>query len=120
MYQVSYFLRDAPDKLYIPTIKKGSIYLITGDRVMVLAFHSAISFIALYYCIKFHLFIFNTFRDMLRTSLLLQKLKENNCEITCDRLTVLALCTFSDGRLSKFKVSIYPILHFQRYASSNF
>ena len=37
--------------------------------------HSAIPFIALYQCIKFHLFNFNTFRDMLRTSLLLQKLE---------------------------------------------
>ena len=50
--------------------------------------HSAISFMALYQCIKFHLFILNTSRDMLRTSLLLHKL-----EITFDRVMVLALCT---------------------------
>ena len=71
MYQVScnfflYVLRDAPDKLSVPTIKKGSIYVNTGDRVMVLAFcnflYSPLS-------------LYNTFRDMLRTSLLLQKLK---------------------------------------------
>ena len=37
----------------------------TEDRIMVLAF----PFIALYHCIKFHLYIFS-FRDMLRTSLL--------------------------------------------------
>ena len=36
--------------------------------------YSTIPLIALYHCIKFHLFIFNTFRDMLRISLLLQKL----------------------------------------------
>ena len=37
--------------------------------------HSAIPFIALYHCMKFHLFILNIFRNMLRTSLLLQKLE---------------------------------------------
>ena len=37
--------------------------------------HSAIPFKAFYHCMKFHLFIFNTFTDMLRTSLLLQKLE---------------------------------------------
>ena len=37
--------------------------------------HSTIPFMALCQCIKFHLFIFNTFRDMPRTSLLLQKLR---------------------------------------------
>ena len=76
MYQVSfnsllYFQRYAPDKLFIAKIKKGSNSINTGDRVMVLAFcnspHGPLS------GIKFHLFIFNTFRDMLRTSLLLQK-----------------------------------------------
>ena len=36
--------------------------------------HSALSFIVLSHCINFHIFIFNTFRDVLRTSLLLQKL----------------------------------------------
>ena len=36
--------------------------------------HSALPLITLYQCIKFHLFIFNNFRDMLRTSLPLQKL----------------------------------------------
>ena len=37
--------------------------------------NSTIFHIALYHCSKFHLFIFNSFRDMLRTCLLLQKLK---------------------------------------------
>ena len=40
--------------------------------------------------------------------------------MTCDRVTVLALCTFSDGRLSMYQVSINPLLHFQRYASVRF
>ena len=47
--------------------------------------HSAIPFIALYHCIKFHLFIFNTFRDMLQTSLLLLKLER---EITLKLLVI--------------------------------
>ena len=47
--------------------------------------HSAIPFIALYHCIKFHLFLFNTFRDMLRTSLLSQKLER---EITVKLLVI--------------------------------
>ena len=68
---------------FIAKIKKGSDSVNTGDRVRFL--HSAISFIALYHCIKFHLFIFNTFRDMLRASLLLQKLER---EITLQLLVV--------------------------------
>ena len=79
--------------------------------------YAVISFIALYHCIKFHVFIFNTFRDMLRSSLLLQKLKkENNSKITCDRVTALALCASSDGRLSMYQVSFNSFLHLQRYA----
>ena len=91
MYQVSfnslvYFQRYAPDKLFIAKIKKGSKSVNTGDRVMVLAICNSprsplsvyqvsfISLVALCQCFKFYLFIFNTFRDIFRTSLLLQKL----------------------------------------------
>ena len=77
--------------------------------------HSAIPLMALYQCIKFHLFI-NTFRDMLRTSLLLQKLERKITVIPYDRVTVLALCTPSDGRLSKYQVSFNSLLYIQRYA----
>ena len=46
----------------------------------------------LYHCIKFHLLTFNTFRDMLQTSLLLQKIRKgNNSEITCNSVMVLAI-----------------------------
>ena len=65
-----YFLRYAPDKLFIA---KGINFVNTGDRVTVLAFCSSSD--ALYQCIKFHLLPFYTFRDMLQTSFLLQKLK---------------------------------------------
>ena len=78
MYQVSfdsllYFQRYALNKFNIAKIRKGNNSINTGDRVMVIAFytfpHSSLPLF------KFHLFIFNTFRDMLRTSLLLQKLR---------------------------------------------
>ena len=78
--------------------------------------HSALPLIALYHCIKFLLFIFNTFRDMLRISLLLQKLGKEITVITCDRVTVLALCTSSDDHLSMYQVSFNSLLYFQRYA----
>ena len=60
---------------------------------------------ALYHCVKFHIFIFNTFRDKLRTILLLQKLER---EITLKLLVivmVLALCTSTIGRLSMYLLS---------------
>ena len=98
IYQVSfnaflYFQRYDPDKLFIAKIKKGSNSVNTcGGICFVLFFfcccfflHSAIYFIVLYQCIKFHLFIFNTSRDMLRTSLLLQKLER---EITLQFLVI--------------------------------
>ena len=58
---------------------------------------------------------------MLRTSLLLQKLKMgSNSVITCNRVTVLALCTISDGHLSMYQVSFDSLLYFQRYAPDKF
>ena len=77
MYQVSfnsllYFQRYAPDKLFIAKIKKGSYSLNTGDMVMVLAFCNSLHGPLSVYQV---LFIFNTLRDMLRTSLILQKLE---------------------------------------------
>ena len=115
MYQVSfnsllYFQRYALDKLFIAKIKKGGNSINTDDRVMVLAFCT------LYQCIKFHSFIFNTFRDMLQTSLLLQKLEREITVITCDKFKNLALCTSSDGYSSMYQVSFNSLLYFQRYA----
>ena len=40
----------------------------------------------------------------------------NNSVNTCDRVTVLALCTSSDGRLSMYEVSFNSLLYFLRYA----
>ena len=88
MYQVSfdsllYFQRYALDKLFIAKIKKGSNSVNTGDPIMVLAFcnspHGPLSV----YQVSF--IIFNTFRAMLQTSLLLQKLER---EITLQLLVI--------------------------------
>ena len=116
MYQVSfdsllYFQRHAPDKFNIAKIRKGNNSINTDTGLWFL--HSARSLIALYHCVKFHLFIFNTFTDMLTTSLLLQKIGR---KITCDRVTIPALCTSSDGHLSLYQVSFNSLLYFQRYA----
>ena len=37
-------------------------------------------------------------------------------EVTCDRVTILAVCTSSDGRLSMYQVSFNSLLYLQRYA----
>ena len=78
VYQVSfnsllYFQRYAPDKLFIAKVKKGSNSVNTGDRVMVLAICNSLHGPLSVYQVSF--IIFNTFRDVLRTSLLLQKLE---------------------------------------------
>ena len=39
---------------------------------------------------------------------------------TCNRVTVLALCTISDGHLSMYQVSFDSLLYFQRYAPDKF
>ena len=69
-----YFQRYPLDKLNIAKIRKGSNSVNTGDRVMVHAFcHSRYGPLSVYQ-VPFHLITFNTFRDMLWTSLSLQKL----------------------------------------------
>ena len=65
-----YFQRYAQDKLNIAKNRKGGNSVNTGNRVMVLEY--AIPLMALYHCIKFHLIIFNSFRDMLQKILSLQ------------------------------------------------
>ena len=44
----------------------------------------------------------------------------SRCHCTCNRVTVLALCTISDGRLSRYQVSFDSLLYFQRYAQDKF
>ena len=52
---------------------------------------------------------------MLRASLLLQNLERVITIITCDKVTILAICTSSDDRLSMCQISINSLLYFQRY-----
>ena len=44
----------------------------------------------------------------------------SNPVITYNRVTVLALCTISDSRLSMYHVSFDSLLYFQRYAPGKF
>ena len=44
----------------------------------------------------------------------------SNSIITCNRVTVLALCTISDGHLSMYQVSFDSLLYFQKYAPDKF
>ena len=78
--------------------------------------HSALSLINVYQYIKFYLFIFNTFRDMLQKNILLQKLGREITVITCDRVMVLALSTSSDDILSLYQVLFHFLQYFQGYA----
>ena len=75
--------------------------------------HSALLLITIYQHIQFHLFIFNTFIDMLQT--IIAKIREITV-ITCDRVMVLALYTSSDDILSMNYVLFNSLLYFQRYA----
>ena len=56
---------------------------------------------------------------MLQTSFAKIKMG-NNSVITCNRVTVLALCTISDGLLSMYQVSFDSLLYFQRYSPDIF
>ena len=44
----------------------------------------------------------------------------SNSIITCNRVTVLALCTISDGCPPMYEVSFDSLLYFQRYALDKF
>ena len=44
----------------------------------------------------------------------------SNSVITCNRVAVLALCIFSDNRLSMYQVSFDSLLYIQRYAPDKF
>ena len=73
--------------------------------------HSAL---AICQCTKFHLIPFYTLRDMLRTSLLLQKLRSNTIN-SGDRVMVLAFCDSPYSPLSVYQVSFIYLQYFQRY-----
>ena len=61
------------------------------------------------------------FKRYATDKLIIAKIKMgNNSVITCNRVTVLALCTISDDRLSMHQVSFDSLLYFQRYAPDKF
>ena len=82
MYQVLfnsllYLQRYALDKRNIVKIREGSNSINTNDGVMILALcKPSIGVSALFWCIDFHLITFNTFRDMLWTTLSLEKIRK--------------------------------------------
>ena len=120
MYQVSfksllYFQRYAPVKLFIEKIKKGSNSLNTGDSVMVLALCNFLHGPQSVYQVSF--IYLQYFQRYALDKLTIAKIRKgNNSVITSDRVMVLALCTFSDGHLSMYQVSLNSLLYFQIYA----
>ena len=75
--------------------------------------HSALPLMAVYQCIKFHLISFYTFRDMLRTSFLLQKIKKGSNSLnTGDRVMVFVFCNSPHSPLSVYLVSLNYLQYF--------
>ena len=109
MYQVSftslqYFQRYASDKLFIAKIKKGTNSVHTGDRVMVLASCNSLHGPLSVYQVSF--IYIQYFKRYAPYKLTIANIRNgNNSLITCDRSTVLTLCTSSDGHLSMYQVS---------------
>ena len=105
MYQVSFnfllYLRYAPDKLFIAKNKKGRNSVNTNDRTMVLAFYNF-----LYGSISVYQVLFINLQYFLRYApdkLTIAKIRKGNYSvITCERVTVLALCTSFDCRQSMY------------------
>ena len=76
----------------------------SGDKATVLAFCTSFLGPLSIHQVSFHSFY--TFRDMLRTSFILQKLKTGSNSVnTGDRVMVHAFCNFSHGPLSVYEVS---------------
>ena len=110
-----------PDKQIITKIRKGNNSVIIFDRAMVLAL--TLSLIALYQCIRSFVvfFLYGLLKRYATDKLIIAKIKtRSNSVITCNRVTVLALCTISDGHPLMYQVSFDSLLYFQRYASDKF
>ena len=72
---------------------------------------------ALYQCIKFHLFIFNTFRDKLTIAKIR---KVNNSVITCDRFMFFTLCTILMAVYQCIKFHVIPFYTFRDMLRTSF
>ena len=110
VYQVSlnslvYFLRHAPDKLFIAKMKKGSNSVNTVDRVMVFAMCNFP-----YGPLSVHQVSFNSLNCLLSEicsgQTFIGKMKKGSNSInTVDRVMVLALCNCPHGPLPVYQVS---------------
>ena len=110
MFQTSFF--------FIAKIKKGSNSINTGNRVMVLAFCNSLHSPLSLYQVSF--ICHQYFQRYALDKLTVAKIrKENNYIITCDRVTVLVLCTSSDGHLSMYQVS-FPFYTFRDMLQTTF
>ena len=91
------------------------MYVNTGDRIMILAFFNfPYSSPSVY---KVSLNYLQYFQRCAPDKLIFAKIKkENNSVIICDKVMVLAFCTFYDNLLSMDQVSFNSILYLQRYA----
>ena len=79
--------------------------------------HSAIYFVALYLLYQVSFIYLQYFQRYAPDKLTIAKIRMgNNSVITCDTVTILALCTPSDGHRSMYQVSFNSLLCFQRNA----
>ena len=103
------------NKLIIAQIKMGNNSVITCNRVTVLALCTISDGHLLMYQVSFDSLLY--FQRYALDKFNIAKIRKgNNSVITCDIVTVLALCTFSDGHLLMYQVSFNSLLYFQRYA----
>ena len=101
---INIFQKHASDKPIITlTNRKGNNSVITYDRATVLAFPLPLT--ALYQCIMFHLIPFNTLKAASDKLIIAKTKKGSNSVITCNRVTVHALTTISDGHPSMYWVT---------------
>ena len=96
-------------------ITKGSNSVNTVDRVMILAI-CVFSDSHLLMCqVSFNSLVY--FQRYTPNKLLIVKIKKDSNSVnTVDRVTVFALCTFADGPLSMYQVSLNSLVYLQRYA----
>ena len=79
--------------------------------------HFALPLMAVYQSIKFHLISLYTFRDMLRTSFFIAKIKKGSNSVnTGENVMVLAFCNSLHSPLSLYQISYNYLQYFQRYA----
>ena len=100
---------------FISKIKKGSIFVNTGDRIMVIALSNSPYDPLSVYQVSFHPLVY--FQRYAPDKLFIEKIKKGSNYInTGDRVMALALCISSHGPLSVYQISFNSLVYFQRYA----